>query len=149
MQAVAFSSGSHGPGSAPPSSGAAAYRSSSSPMHEPVLGGDAGERLVELGVDEQHPRAGVLDDVAHLVGTQPEVHRHQHPSGAGDAEERREQAGAVVAHDRDPVADADAELVEPRGLPAGQGADLGVGQRPPPSGGAGCSGSSTTPVRSP
>jgi hypothetical protein len=70
----------------------------------------------------------VLDDVGDLVGSQPEVHRHQHPPGPGDAEERREQPGAVVTHDRDPVADADAELVELGGLPAGQRADLGVGE---------------------
>jgi hypothetical protein len=70
----------------------------------------------------------VLDDVGHFVGPQPEVDRHQHPSGAGNAEERGEQSGAVVADDRDPVSDADAELVELRGLPPGQRADLGVAE---------------------
>ena len=80
---------------------------------------DVRQRVVELGIDQQHPGPGVLDDVGHLVGPEPEVDRHQDPPGPGHAEERREQSGAVVADDRDPVADADAELVELRGLPSG------------------------------
>ena len=125
MQAVAFSSGSHGRGL-----GVLARRTrpSSSPSTNWNSAVDVLQRLVELGVDQQHPGAGVLDDVAHLVGAEPEVHRHQHPAGAADAEERREQPGAVVADDRDPVADLEPELVEPRGLPPGQGAELGVRQ---------------------
>ena len=67
----------------------AAYSSSSSPSTNRCSASTSGQRLVELGVDVEHPRAGVLDDVAHLVGPQPEVHRHQHPAVAGDAEERR------------------------------------------------------------
>ena len=96
--------------------------------HEPVLRGDVLERVVQLGVDVEHLGAGVLDDVADLVGAEPEVHRHQHPAEAGDAEERREQPGAVLADHRHPVTEADAEAVEVRRLPAGQVADLGIGQ---------------------
>jgi hypothetical protein len=33
-----------------------------------VLHVDAGQRVVELGVDEQHRRRRVLDDVGDLVG---------------------------------------------------------------------------------
>ena len=117
MQAVAFSSGSHGFGSR---ALATARDVVVVAEHEAVLRLDVAQRLVELGVDQQHPRAGVLDDVAHLVGPEPEVHRHQHPPVAADPEERRQQPGAVVAHDRDPVADADAELVELRGLAPGE-----------------------------
>ena len=124
MQAVAFSSGSHGFGSAP----SGANRSSSSPSTNRYSASDVRQRVVELGVDVAAPGAGVLDDVAHLVGPEPEVDRHQHPAVACDAEERRQQPGAVVADDRDPLADADAELVELRGLPPGQRADLGVGE---------------------
>ena len=102
---------------------------------EAELGLDVGQRVVELGIDQQHPGPGVLDDVGHLVGPEPEVDRHQHPAGPGHPEERREQAGTVVADDRDPVADADAELVELRGLPSGQCADLGVGELPQGRGG--------------
>ena len=116
--------------------------------HEPVLRGDVLERVVQLGVDVEHLGSGVLDDVADLVGAEPEVHRHQHPAEAGDAEERREQPGAVLADHRHPVTEVDAEAVEVRRLPAGQVADLGVGQHRR-SDGAGWSGSSTTPVRSP
>ena len=96
--------------------------------HEAVLRGDAGQCLVELGVDVQHASAGVLDDVGDLVGAQPEVHRHQHATGARDAEERRQQAGAVVGDHRDPVADLEAELVELGRLAPGQRRDLRVGQ---------------------
>ena len=99
---------------------------------EPVLGGDLPQRVVELGVDQQDPRTGVLDDVADLVGTQPEVHRHEHPPRAGHPEERGEQPGTVVAHDGDPVPHPDPELVELRGLAAGERADLGVRQLPTP-----------------
>ena len=41
---------------------------------------DVGHRVAELGIDEQQAGAGVLDDVLHLVGDEPEVDRHEHPS---------------------------------------------------------------------
>ena len=84
-----------------------------------MLGGDARERGVELGVDEQDPGPGVLDDVPHLVGAQPEVDRHEDAPRAAHPEERDEHPRGVVRHDRDPVAHPDAELVEPRGLALG------------------------------
>jgi hypothetical protein len=37
------------------------------PRAEPVLGHDALERRLELGIDEQHPRTGVADDVGDLL----------------------------------------------------------------------------------
>ena len=94
--------------------------------HEAVLRGDAGQGLVELGVDVQDAGAGVLDDVGHLVGAEPEVDRHEHASRAGHAEERRQQSGGVVRDHRDAVADLEAELVEPGRLPTGQRRQLGV-----------------------
>jgi hypothetical protein len=71
----------------------------------------------------------VLDDVTHLVGTEPEVHRHQHPSPAAHTEERRHQPARVLAHDRDPLSHTDAELIELRRLAAREIADLGIRQR--------------------
>ena len=95
---------------------------------EHVLGLDALQRVLELGVDVEDPRSGVLDDVVHLVGREPEVDRHQHPAVAGDAEEGGEQPGAVVRDVGDPVTDADAELVELGSLGPGELAHAGVGQ---------------------
>ena len=85
------------------------------------------EGVLELGVDVEHPGAGVLDDVGHLVGREPEVDRHQDPAVAGDAEERRVEPGTVVRDVGDAVADADAELVELGRLRAGELAHAGIG----------------------
>jgi hypothetical protein len=101
------------------------------PQHEAVLGRDAGERVVELGVDQQHRGARVLDDVADLVGGQPEVHRHEHPAPGADPEERDQEAGGVVGHDRHPLTPADPQAVERRRLGACQLGDAGVGQLSP------------------
>ena len=51
-------------------------------------------------------------------GVEPEVDGHEDPPEAADAEERGEEAGRVVAHDRHPLARADAQRVEPGGLGA-------------------------------
>ena len=96
-----------------------------------VLGRDAREGLVELGVDEQHRRAGVLDDVAHLVDVQAEVDRDEDAPESTDAEERRHEAGAVLAHDRDALALADAEPVEARRLGSCELGDPLVGEVTP------------------
>ena len=90
--------------------------------HEPVLGVDAAQRVVELGIDEQHRRARVLDDVRDLLRVEPEVDRHEHAAAPAHAEERREQARRVVRHDRDALTAPDAERVEPGGLRAGAAA---------------------------
>ena len=113
MVAVASSSGSHGSGSASKREELVVGLGAD---HEAVLGGDAGERVVELGVDEQHRRARVLDDVADLVGVEPEVDRHEHAPPPAHAEEGREQAGRVLRDDRHPLTLRDAEPVEARGL---------------------------------
>ena len=95
---------------------------------ELVLALDVLHRLLELGVDVEDAGAGVLDDVLHLVGREPEVDRHQHPSVAGDAEERGVEAGAVVREIGDPLAEPDAELVELRRLGPRELAHPRVGQ---------------------
>ena len=50
----------------------------------------------------------MLDDVADLLGLQPEVDGHADPARAAHAEEADEQAGGVLRHDRHPLAGADA-----------------------------------------
>ena len=99
--------------------------------HEDVLSGDVLQQVLQLGIDHEHLRAGVLDDVAHLGRCEPEVDRHQHASPGRDAEERHQQPGGVVRHDRDPAAGRDAKCVEVRGLRPRPLRDLGIGQRTP------------------
>ena len=85
---------------------------------------DVGERFVELGIDEEDGGAGLLDDVADLVGVEAEVDRHDDASVAGDGEQGDEEAGAVVRDDRDPLAATDAEGVEAGGHRPGVLGDL-------------------------
>ena len=94
-----------------------------------MLALDAGERLLELGVVQQHRRAAVVDDVADLLAVQPEVDRHEHPAEPAHAEEADEQAGAFWLDDRHPLARPDAALVERGGLGAGQLGDAAVRER--------------------
>ena len=54
-----------------------------------VLGGDARESAVELGVDKQHRRARVLDDVGDLVGIEAGIDRNQDAAGERDGEVRQ------------------------------------------------------------
>ena len=78
----------------------------------PSLAGNVGKRVDQLRVDQQQPRARMLDDVADLRGAQPEIHRHEHASRRGHAVERDEQARRVLRNNRDALAEADAERVE-------------------------------------
>ena len=103
--------------------------------HEPVGGVDVGERFVELGVDEEHGGAGLLDDVADLVGVETEVDRHDDAPVPGDREQGDEEAGAVVRHDRDPFAGTDPESVEAGGHRSGVLGDLSPCHPPPAVGG--------------
>ena len=89
------------------------HASVSSPITKRMRCVHAGERLVELRVDEQHRRARVLDDVAHLVGVQTEVDRHDDTPVARHGEQRGHHASAVLGDDRHPLAEPDAERVEP------------------------------------
>ena len=82
------------------------------------------ERFVELGIDEEHRRTGLLDDVAHLVGVEPEVDRHDDAAVAGHREQGDEEAGAVLRDDRHPLAGTDAEGVEAGGHGPGVLGDL-------------------------
>ena len=95
---------------------------------EPVLRADAREGVVELGVDKQHRCAGVLDDVPHLVGVEPEVDGHQDPARSAHPEERHEQSGRIGRHDRDALTHADPEVVQGGGLGARELTHAAVGQ---------------------
>ena len=122
MDAVAFSSGTESRGAAPlrwKSSGSLAV-----PSTMRCLTGCRAQRLVQLGIDQQHRAAGVLQDVADLFGVEPEVHRHQDASVPADPEEAHQEARGVGGHDRDALVLADAEIVERRGQAAGHLAEL-------------------------
>jgi len=62
-------------------------------LHEPL----------ELRVDEEEPRARVLEDVGDLVGDESRVDRDEDPAGGRHAEMRLEHRGDVRAEERDPV----------------------------------------------
>ena len=137
--AVASSSGAvHGRGS----------RRSEQLLHllgaEPVLGLDALERGLELGVDEQHAGAAVPDDVADLLRREPEVDRHDDPPRRRHRQQHFQQPPGVVADDRHLLALADAELVEAGLQGAAAARDVPVAHVP--QGGAGWLGSSTMPT---
>jgi hypothetical protein len=70
------------------------------------------QRLVELGVDQRDGRAGVLDDVAHFLGVEPEVHRDDHASEDTHAEQAHQEAGGVGRDDRDSLVVVHAHVVE-------------------------------------
>ena len=95
---------------------------------ELVLALDVLQRVLELGVDVEHAGAGVLDDVGHLLGREPEVDRHQHPAVASHPEEGGVEPRAVVRDVGDPFAEPDAELVQLGGLRAGELTHARVGQ---------------------
>ncbi len=98
------------------------------PEEEPLIGGgaedetvldrDLAQGLVELGVDEEHGRAGVLDDVADLLGIETEVHGHQDPPEHADPEQADQEAGGVGRDDGDAVVLRDAQVVEGGGQAA-------------------------------
>ena len=84
--------------------------------HDAVRGPDVAQGLVELGVDEQHRGPAVLDGVAHLVRTQPEVDGHGDAAARGHGVQQLQQPGGVLAHDGDALARAHAQRVQ-AGLP--------------------------------
>ena len=63
-------------------------------------------------VDDEDPRAGVLEDVGDLLGHEPGVDRDEHGAGARHAEVRLEQLVDVRGEERDPVAVRDPALLE-------------------------------------
>ena len=93
-----------------------------------MLGLHPHQRLVEVGVDEQHRCAGVLDDVAHLVGREAEVDRHHRAAEAAYAPEGDQQPTGVGADDRHPLAVAHPQGLEAERHPPGPAVELGVGE---------------------
>ena len=99
--------------------------------HEPVSALDVGHGIGEFGIDEEHRGAALLDDVAHLLGMEAEVDRHQHPTPSAHPEERHEQARRVVTDDGDAFAHADAQRVDGGGERRRVFPELAVSQRTP------------------
>ena len=95
--------------------------------HDPDLGRHLRQRVVELGVDEEDRRPGVLDDVVDLVGVEAEVDGHEDATEAAHAEERDQEAGRVRADEGDAFPGPDAHGIEGEGHPPGPGVHLGVG----------------------
>ena len=87
--------------------------------------------VLELGVDQQHRRARMLDDVRDLVGLEPEVDRHHDAAEAADTEERHEETGGVGRHDRHPLAPPDTQPVEAGRLGPSALVDLAPCERAP------------------
>ena len=84
-------------------------------QHEPVLHRDVPQGLVELGIDEQHRGAGVLDDVADLLGIQPEVDGHEDAPEHADPEQADQEACRVGGDDGHAIVLGDPELVQGHG----------------------------------
>jgi hypothetical protein len=93
-----------------------------------VLGLHADQCLVEVGVDEQHRRAAMLDDVAHLLGREAKVDRHHGAAEAADAPEGDQQATGVGADDRHPLPLTHTHGLEPERHPPGPPVELSVGE---------------------
>ena len=87
-----------------------------------------GERLVQFGIHQQHRRSRVVDDVADLLGVQPEVDGHEHAPEPADAEVRDQEAPRVGAHDGHPLPGGDSHVVEGSGHSPGPAVELGIGQ---------------------
>ena len=80
-----------------------------------------GDPLEPLGVGDEHPCAGVLQSVDDLVGRPPAVEADEDRADVDRPPEREAPLGVVLAEDGDPIAVADAVLLQ-------AGADR-VGQR--------------------
>ena len=92
-----------------------------------VLGLHADQRVVEVGVDEQHRRPAVLDDVTHLVGREAKVDRHHGAAETADAPEGDQQTTRVGADDRHPLSVTHTHGVEGECHPPGPPVQLRVG----------------------
>ena len=129
-----------------PSSEWSAAAPSSNPTTVPrcgELGAQPGQRRRVVGAEElahreRDARAAALEDVAHLVGLEARVHRHDRAAGAEDAERGDQPLVAVRRPDRDPLAALDARRASSAALHAPRvGDQLGERdaadrRRPPP-----------------
>ena len=84
--------------------------------------GNAARRGGELGVAEEQPRAGVVEDVADLVGGKPVVDRQRHGAEVADGKRQLDEGRAVLHQQRHDVAGPDAA----RGQPARRRLDAAV-----------------------
>ena len=79
--------------------------------------------------DEQHPGAGVLEDVRHLVGVEVEVDRHRRGAGEQPAEVGEHRLDAVLGEHGDPAVGAEVEVAEAVDDPVEDVVDLGPAER--------------------
>ncbi len=102
---------------------------------DPVLDRDRAQGLLQLGIDEGHGRARMLDDVADLLRVEPEVHRHQDAAEHAHPEEAHQEARRVRRDDRDPLALAHPQLVEGDGQAPAHRGEPSVGDAAEPAAG--------------
>ena len=90
------------------------------------------ERSGERPVNQQEPRARVVEDVADLGRGEAHVDRHHHPAGEGHAEVRLEHRRRVRAEERHAVADREPPRVQGARQPPAAGGQIGVAVPPRP-----------------
>ena len=83
-----------------------------------------------VGVDDHRACAGVVADVGHLVGSQPDVHRHGDQPGLGQAERDLRPFKAIAGDHHHPVARCQPPADQEGGEPTGPLVDLRPGERP-------------------
>ena len=88
------------------------------------------EEPLELVIDQEHPRAGVPEDVAHLVAGEPRVDGDEDQARGGHAEVRLEHGRRVGGDDGDPVQLPEAERAQGRGEPVRPSLELAIGVAP-------------------
>src|SRR5437764_727694 len=79
-------------------------------------------------VEQERPRAGVLEDVLDLGGREADVDRDHDRADLRDREVGLEHLEAVAQQQRDPVAPADAARAQRAGQPVNALAELAVGE---------------------
>ena len=82
------------------------------PADEDALDSGVLAEVAQRLVDDEEPRAGVVEDVRDLLGHQPRVDRDEHGAGSRHAEVRLEQLVNVRGEERDAVAVRDPALLE-------------------------------------
>ncbi len=81
----------------------------------------------KLRIAKQKARAGVIEDVAHLVGREAIVDRQRHGADVARRKRQLDERRAVFHQQRDHVAGADALRHQPAGRSLDAGHQLGVG----------------------
>ena len=88
-------------------------------------------RGFQFGVDQQHPRTRVFDDVLHFFGDKAEVDWHQNASRAADAIKSGEQPSRVLRDHGNSIALGNPEGIKSGSLRSGPFSDLLPCERTP------------------